>query len=319
MQFFGMTSNNLFLTDEEVELKKRGYSLGTLVGEGSYAKVKCAYSDKNKKRVAIKVINRKRAPKDFRDKFLPRELEIHTTLEHPNIVKCIELMEFHNKVYIVMEYAGHGDLLDYIRLGGAIAEPKAKVMFRQICSAMKYLHQNCIVHRDMKCENLLLDTFNNVKISDFGFSRKINSGDICKTFCGSAAYAAPEILQGIPYHGPVHDIWSIGVVLYIMVCATMPFDDSNIKKMIKEQLDGKVRFSKSKKLTAECKDLIHQILEVNVKRRATIATVLDHPWMAVKETESDKALHRARDREVKMMAASEALKSKLANMPNVKN
>lgn len=98
MQFFGMTSNNLFLTDEEVELKKRGYSLGTLVGEGSYAKVKCAYSDKNKKRVAIKVINRKRAPKDFRDKFLPRELEIHTTLEHPNIVKCIELMEFHNKV-----------------------------------------------------------------------------------------------------------------------------------------------------------------------------------------------------------------------------
>lgn len=99
----------------------------------------------------------------------------------------------------------------------------------------------------------------------------------------------------------------------------MPFDDSNIKKMIKEQLDGKVRFSKSKKLTAECKDLIHQILEVNVKRRATIATVLDHPWMAVKETESDKALHRARDREVKMMAASEALKSKLANMPNVKN
>lgn len=105
----------------------------------------------------------------------------------------------------------------------------------------------------------------------------------------------------------------------LKVCATMPFDDSNIKKMIKEQLDGKVRFSKSKKLTAECKDLIHQILEVNVKRRATIATVLDHPWMAVKETESDKALHRARDREVKMMAASEALKSKLANMPNVKN
>ncbi|XP_061165702.1 testis-specific serine/threonine-protein kinase 1-like [Saccostrea echinata] len=299
-------------TDEEEELKKRGYSLGTLLGEGSYAKVKSAHSEKNQKRVAVKIINRKKAPRDFREKFLPRELAIHITLEHPHIVQCFELLEFHNKVYIIMEYAGHGDLLEFIKLRGAIEEDKAKLMFRQVCSAVDYLHQNNIVHRDMKCENLLLDGLNNIKVSDFGFCRKIEPGDICKTFCGSAAYAAPEILQGIPYHAPFHDLWSMGVILYIMVCASMPFDDSNIKKMVREQLERKVGFSKSKKLTAECKDLIHRILEVNVKRRATIATVMDHPWMQEKKAEPDTAALKAKDREAKMVEASETLKSKLA-------
>lgn len=97
---FGMSSkeDSMSLTDEEAELKKRGYNLGTLIGEGSYAKVKSAHSEKNQKRVAVKIINKKKAPKDFREKFLPRELAIHIKLEHPNIVKCLDLMEFHNKV-----------------------------------------------------------------------------------------------------------------------------------------------------------------------------------------------------------------------------
>lgn len=93
--------DSMSLTDEEAELKKRGYSLGTLIGEGSYAKVKSAHSEKNQKRVAVKIINKKRAPKDFREKFLPRELAIHVKLEHPNIVRCFDLMEFHNKVMLM--------------------------------------------------------------------------------------------------------------------------------------------------------------------------------------------------------------------------
>lgn len=94
----GSKDDSMSLTDEEAELKKRGYNLGTLIGEGSYAKVKSAHSEKNQKRVAVKIINKKKAPKDFREKFLPRELAIHIKLEHPNIVKCLDLMEFHNKV-----------------------------------------------------------------------------------------------------------------------------------------------------------------------------------------------------------------------------
>ncbi|XP_021339580.1 testis-specific serine/threonine-protein kinase 2-like, partial [Mizuhopecten yessoensis] len=120
-------------------------------------------------------------------------------------------------VYIMMEYAGHGDLLEYIKLRGAVPEDRAQTMFKQIVYAVAYLHGQKIVHRDMKCENLLLDCMNNIKISDFGFARYFEPSDVSKTFCGSAAYAAPEVLQGIPYHLPSHDIWSMGVILYIMV------------------------------------------------------------------------------------------------------
>lgn len=268
------------ISDEEAELKKRGYSLGTSLGEGSYAKVKSAFSEKIQKRVALKIINRKKVPRDFREKFLPRELKIITLVDHPNVIKMYELIEFHNKVYIAMEHAGHGDLLEFIKLRGAVAEEKARVMFSQMAQAINYLHSQNIVHRDLKCENLLLDNGNNIKVSDFGFARTFDAGDISKTFCGSAAYAAPEILRGQPYHLPLHDIWAMGVILYIMVCGSMPYDDSNIKKMVKDQMERKVAFSKSKNIPDICKNLVHKILEVDIKKRYTMSQIFDHPWLA---------------------------------------
>ncbi|PVD26798.1 hypothetical protein C0Q70_14477 [Pomacea canaliculata] len=266
-------------TDDEVYLKKLGYSLGTTIGEGSYAKVKSAYSEKLQKRVAMKIINRKKAPKDFREKFLPRELKVLKVVSHPNIIKLYEILEFENKIYIVMEHAGHGDLLEYIKLRGPIPEDKSRFMFKQICSAVSYLHSNNIAHRDLKCENLLLDYQNNIKMSDFGFARFFEETSMSKTFCGSAAYAAPEILQGVSYYVPLHDIWAMGVILYIMVCASMPYDDSNIKKMIRDQLERKVGFSRSKVVSNEAKDLIRKILEVNVKKRYTLLQIMAHTWM----------------------------------------
>jgi len=267
-------------SDDEVYLKKLGYSIGTTIGEGSYAKVKSAYSEKLQKRVAMKIINRRSAPKDFKDKFLPRELRCMKSVNHVNCIKLYEIIEFEQKVYIVMEHAGHGDLLEYIKLRGAIPEDRCRVMFKQIVDAVHYLHGVNIAHRDLKCENLLLDYQNNIKVTDFGFSRFYDEGTISKTFCGSAAYAAPEILQGIPYVTPLHDIWAMGVILYIMVCASMPYDDSNIKKMIRDQLERKVTFSKSKPVSKEAKDLIAHILEVNVKKRYTIANIYQHAWLA---------------------------------------
>jgi serine kinase len=278
-------ANPLRITDkvstvnEEEELRKRGYLLGVTLGEGSYAKVKSAYSERHGKKIAIKIINKKKAPKDFQQKFLPRELDILKILHHPNVIELYEILQFNNKVYIMMEMAGHGDLLEYIKLRGAIPEEKSKRTFFQIVTAVGYLHGQNIIHRDLKCENILLDTQNNVKLSDFGFARLLGAGEISKTFCGSAAYAAPEILQGIPYTGFAYDVWSMGVILYIMVCGSMPYDDSNIKKMIKYQTERKVGFSKSKKVSETCKNLIHSMLEANVKLRATIPDTLNHPWL----------------------------------------
>lgn len=270
-------------------LAQFGYSLGETVGEGSYAKVKVATSSHEAGRVAIKIIDRKKAPRDFVQKFLPRELYVINRLTHPNIIKVHNIFDYSDKVYIIMEHADKGDLLDYIKKNGAMPELQARKMFRELCSAVKYCHAANICHRDLKCENLLLDTHMHIKVSDFGFARYCvdNSGkrELSKTYCGSAAYASPEVLKGTPYNPKMYDVWSLGCILYIMVCGSMPYDDSNVKKMLKVQLEGKVGFPSRviDKLSIEVKMLIHHMLEVDITKRATLDQVMKSSWMGKKE------------------------------------
>ncbi|XP_006021615.1 testis-specific serine/threonine-protein kinase 1-like [Alligator sinensis] len=271
--------------DDAAVLKKRRYVLGMKLGEGSYAKVKCAYSEKLKFNVAVKIIDKKRAPRDFLERFLPREIDILAKVNHCSIVKTYEIFEISDrKVYIVMELGVQGDLLEFIKTRGSIPENVARKMFYQLGSAIKYCHDLDIVHRDLKCENLLLDKDFNIKLSDFGFSKCLSRDEdgkitLSKTFCGSAAYAAPEVLQGIPYEPKIYDIWSLGVILFIMVCGSMPYDDSNVRKMLKIQKEHRVHFPRSKTLTIECKDIVYQMLQPDVSRRLNIDEVLSHIWM----------------------------------------
>ncbi|NXL61120.1 TSSK1 kinase, partial [Chordeiles acutipennis] len=219
-------------------LGRKGYSLSNTLGEGSYGKVKCAYCDRLKRNVAIKIIDKKKTPRNFLEKFLPREIEALKRLQHPSIIKTYEIFETSlGKVYIVMELGEKGDLLDYIKITGAMKEDVACTKFQQLASAIKHCHDSDFAHRDLKCENILLDEGLNIKLSDFGFSKSLSRDEngktiLSKTFCGSAAYAAPEVLQGIPCDPKISDIWSLGVILYTMVYAFMPFDDSNVRKMI---------------------------------------------------------------------------------------
>ncbi|XP_032898923.1 testis-specific serine/threonine-protein kinase 2 [Amblyraja radiata] len=271
--------------DDGVVLKKRGYTLGVNLGEGSYAKVKSAYSERLKANVAVKIIDRKKAPADFLEKFLPRELEILAMLNHRYIVKTFEIFETSDgKVYIIMELGVQGDLLEFIKTRGALPEEVSRKMFRQLALAVKHCHELEVVHRDLKCENLLLDKDFNVKLSDFGFAKRCSTDDqgrplLSKTFCGSAAYAAPEVLQGIPYQPKVYDIWSLGVILFIMVCGSMPYDDSNIKRMLRIQKEHRVDFPRSKVVPADCKELIYRMLHPDTSKRLTIDEVLEHPWL----------------------------------------
>ncbi|XP_004626974.2 testis-specific serine/threonine-protein kinase 1 [Octodon degus] len=274
--------------DDTIVLKRRGYIMGINLGEGSYAKVKSAYSERLKINVAVKIIDRKKAPTDFLEKFLPREIEVMAILNHRSIIKTYEIFETsQGKVYIVMELGVQGDLLEFIKTQGALQEDDARKKFHQLSSAIKYCHDLDIVHRDLKCENLLLDKDYNIKVSDFGFSKhcvRDDSGQLTlsKTFCGSAAYAAPEVLQGIPYQPKVYDIWSLGVILYIMVCGSMPYDDSNIKKMLRLQKEHRVNFPRSKHLSSDCKDLIYHLLHPDVHRRLRIDDILSHKWVQPK-------------------------------------
>ncbi|KAM3936707.1 testis-specific serine/threonine-protein kinase 1-like [Leptodactylus fuscus] len=271
--------------EDSAVLKVRGYTIGINLGEGSYAKVKLAFSERLKCSVAVKIIDRRKAPPDFSHKFLPRELEILAIVNHRFIVKTYEIFETSvGKVYIVMELAAQGDLLDFIKKRGPMPELLARKLFHQLATAVKYCHDLGIVHRDLKCENILLDKELNVKLSDFGFARRLShdsSGKtiLSKTFCGSTAYAAPEVLQGIPYEPKVYDIWSLGVILFIMVSGSMPYDDSNIKKMLRVQKQHSINFPRSSDLTSDCKDIIHCMLQPDVNQRLTIDGILNHRWL----------------------------------------
>ena len=152
-------------------LQSYGYTLGESLGKGSYAVVKAAYSQKHKKRVAIKIVSKRRAPEDYLTKFLPREIQVMKRLRHTNCVCLYEAIETSSRIYLVMDMADNGDLLEYIRSKGALPEEKARDFFRQLIEATAYMHDRDIVHRDLKCENLLLTQFNVIMISDFGFSR----------------------------------------------------------------------------------------------------------------------------------------------------
>ncbi|KAF6209491.1 hypothetical protein GE061_015238 [Apolygus lucorum] len=267
-------------------LSKKGYKLGKTIGEGSYCKVRIAYKASElgyNHRLACKIVNKKKASRDFVTKFLPREVSIVRVIRHPHIVTVFNIIELDDQVYMFMDLCERGDLLDHIRTKGAFTETKAKHFFRQLVDAVGYLHAREIAHRDLKCENILLSNRDNVKIADFGFSRwccdlQTRKRVLSDTFCGSAAYAAPEILQGTKYNPKMYDVWSLGCILYIMLCATMPFDDANIKQMLKIQTLRKLTFPPKCSLTTRVKRLIMHILEPDVTRRATVKQILGCPW-----------------------------------------
>lgn len=281
------TIKTLF-NSEEVNLQKRGYVIASDLGEGTYSKVKSAIwqksGEKSSLKVALKIINTKTAPKDFLDKFLPRELDIIQILNHKHIVRAYEIIQLGYKIYISLEWAGHGDLLQYVRLKGALKESECRRLYQELMSAIQYLHEINVVHRDLKCENVLLNKKNQIKLADFGFSRKLLPNELSKTFCGSAAYAAPELLQGIPYVGTMADVWSSGVILYIMACSSMPFRDSNIKTLLLDQraplhIPSAVRNT----ITKELLDIFARVLCFNPEKRATLDEVRNATWSRISD------------------------------------
>nr|XP_019567028.1 PREDICTED: NUAK family SNF1-like kinase 2 [Rhinolophus sinicus] len=255
-------------------LRHRYEFLETL-GKGTYGKVKKA-RESSGRLVAIKSIRKDRI-KDEQDLMhIRREIEIMSSLNHPHIIAIHEVFENSSKIVIVMEYASRGDLYDYISERQQLSERDARHFFRQIVSAVRYCHQNGVVHRDLKLENILLDANGNIKIADFGLSNLYHQGKFLQTFCGSPLYASPEIVNGKPYTGPEVDSWSLGVLLYILVHGTMPFDGQDHKTLVKQISSGAYR--EPPKPSDAC-GLIRWLLMVNPTRRATLEDVASHWWV----------------------------------------
>ncbi|KAJ2718711.1 hypothetical protein GGI07_005630 [Coemansia sp. Benny D115] len=177
---------------------------------------------------------------------------------------------------IVMEHNSGGELLHYVRQKGRLHENEARGFFRQIVSAMDYIHRNCMVHRDLKLENVMLTHDNRIRIIDFGFANIFNWDKTLSTFCGSPLYISPEIVNGVKYTGPEVDIWSMGVILFFMVSGCMPFESQERKEVFYKIARG--RFTMPMFLSTEAQNLIQQMLTVSSKYRITMKGVIEHPW-----------------------------------------
>nr|KAI8747118.1 testis-specific serine/threonine-protein kinase 3-like [Biomphalaria glabrata] len=262
-------------------LAKNGYLVRKTLGNGSYSKVKLAISlNKSKSLVAVKIVDRNKAPKDFQTKFLPRELDIWPGLRHPNIIKVLDAFDDGRRVYMILEYAENGDVLRYIQKVGALVESLAKGWTWQLCDAVRYLHELNITHRDLKLENLLLDKAYNIKLCDFGFVKGDCTPNLSQTYCGSKSYAAPEILKGEPYDPKKADMWAIGVILYIFVTGKMPFDESRGNSgVLEEQKKLEFPWQKYKKVTSEERALVLKLFTHDFGARPDIQRVMRTRWM----------------------------------------
>ncbi|MCL7024739.1 hypothetical protein MKW94_003505 [Papaver nudicaule] len=263
----GTTGTEVFLPN---------YKLGKTLGIGSFGKVKIAEHALTGHKVAIKILNRRKIRNLEMEEKVRREIKILRLFMHPHIIRLYEVIETPSDIYVVMEYVKSGELFDYIVEKGRLQEDEARNFFQQIISGVEYCHRNMVVHRDLKPENLLLDSKYNVKIADFGLSNIMRDGHFLKTSCGSPNYAAPEVISGKLYAGPEVDVWSCGVILYALLCATLPFDDENIPNLFKKIKGG--FYTLPSHLSAGARDLIPRLLVVDPMKRMTIPEIRQHPW-----------------------------------------
>ena len=252
------------------------YTILKTLQKGKFGTVKLAKHITTGEKVAIKEIDKNKASKSD----LLREVKSLKCLDHPNILKLLQVVEKkdflgNHFLYIITEYAEGGDLFDYVG-PGLMQEDVVRNKFRQIVSAVHYCHQNKIIHRDLKLENILLDSKNNIKIADFGFSREFHTGNELNTYCGTVGYVAPEILQGQTYEGPGIDVWALGVILYELITDSPPFGELSAKTIKKRVLRGEYHIPSY--VSTECKNLINKILVLNPRHRASIEEIMKDEW-----------------------------------------
>ncbi|KAI9642280.1 Serine/threonine-protein kinase [Ciborinia camelliae] len=266
------------------------WTLGKTIGQGSMGKVKLARKAEGGEQVAVKIVprgstddnhNQSRADRERADHSkevrTAREAAIVTLLDHPYICGMRDVVRTTYHWYMLFEFVNGGQMLDYIISHGRLKEKQARKFSRQIASALDYCHRNSIVHRDLKIENILISKTGDIKIIDFGLSNLFAPRNHLKTFCGSLYFAAPELLQAKAYTGPEVDVWSFGIVLYVLVCGKVPFDDQSMPALHAKIKRGIVDYPNW--LTPECKNLISRMLVTDPKQRATLQEIMNHQWM----------------------------------------
>ncbi|XP_061781564.1 serine/threonine-protein kinase SIK3 homolog isoform X1 [Nerophis lumbriciformis] len=260
------------------------YEIERTIGKGNFAVVKLATHIITKAKVAIKIVDKTQLDDENLKKIF-REVQIMKLLKHPHIIRLYQVMETERMIYLVTEYASGGEIFDHLVAHGRMAEKDARKKFKQIVAAVHFCHCRNIVHRDLKAENLLLDHNLNIKIADFGFSNLFSRGQLLKTWCGSPPYAAPELFEGKEYDGPKVDIWSLGVVLYVLVCGALPFDGSTLQNLRARVLSGKFRIPFF--MSTDCEYLIRHMLVLEPSRRLSMEQICKNKWMRQGDPDPD--------------------------------
>jgi len=262
------------------------YDLKDVLGTGAFSQVRLAESKEDGNMHAIKIIDKKalRGKEDS----LENEIRVLKRLDHKNVVKLLEAYESRTCVYLVMELVTGGELFDRIVEKGSYSEKDAADLIKQVLSAVAYMHEEGVVHRDLKPENLLYyspDVDSKIMISDFGLSKMEESG-VMATACGTPGYVAPEVLAQKPY-GKAVDVWSIGVISYILLCGYPPFYDENDANLFAQILKGEFEFDSPywDDISEEAKDFIRSLMCVNVENRLTCHNALEHCWITGKQSE----------------------------------
>jgi calcium/calmodulin-dependent protein kinase I len=288
------------LVDEKGKpLKKKGklaqfYSIQGKLGRGNFAVVRKVQRRSDGKFFAAKIIKKKTLkPKDLVS--LMKEVMILEMLKHPNINQIIETFNTKKHLYMVLELLEGGNLFENIVKRRTYTEEDAAHVVKQVARACKYMHFNGIIHRDLKPENLVyLDKqHDQICVTGFGLSKYMDhSESITKTTCGTPAFVAPEVLRQVPYGTPV-DMWSLGTILYIMLCGYPPFAEKNLPRLYKAIKKGNVRFQSPywDNVSTEAKDCVRGLLELDIKKRMTPTDLLKHRWISSTEPSSNNLSH----------------------------
>ncbi|XP_037417932.1 CBL-interacting protein kinase 30-like [Triticum dicoccoides] len=258
------------------------YKLGRLLGRGNFAKVYKAHNVSTGEVVAIKVFDKEAVRRSGTVEQVKREVDVMRRVHHPNVVRLHEVMATRSRIYFVMEYASGGELFARLAQSTRFPEPVARRYFQQLVTAVEFCHSRGVYHRDLKPENLLLDAHGNLKVSDFGLSALADGASrhrgnaLLHTTCGTPAYLAPEVVLKRGYDGAKADIWSCGVILFVLLAGRLPFHDTNLvllyKRIARSDYKCPAWFS------VDARKLLARLLDPNPNTRITITKLMARTW-----------------------------------------
>ncbi|KAI9074778.1 hypothetical protein K1719_043255 [Acacia pycnantha] len=267
------------MSQPKIKRRVGKYEVGRTIGEGTFAKVRFARNSETGDPVALKILDKEKVLKHKMAEQIRREVATMKLIKHPHVVQLYEVMGSKTKIYIVLEFVTGGELFDKIVNHGRMKESEARRYFQQLINAVDYCHSRGVFHRDLKPENLLLDASGNLKVSDFGLSalsQQVKDDGLLHTTCGTPNYVAPEVLTDRGYDGATADLWSCGVILFVLLAGYLPFDEPNLVNLYKKI--SAAEFTCPPWLSFSARKLITRILDPNPETRITISEILEDEW-----------------------------------------